>query len=171
MNPVTLGNRPEALPPMTKLLDYDTGSDIYVRVSMKLLGTANDAVTVNAQAFQVDASGAFVSAPDGRASRTMDTNHVIATSSLGDTHTMNPAWVRVVGDYNADTFEPSAPRGTGKPTAAPDVEANPSLQYYDTASGVGYRYDDGEVSRIAAGKVSDMLGIINNSGAITGIDF
>lgn len=171
MNQVTLGNRPETLPPMTKLLDYDAGDGKYVRVSMKLLGTANDTVTVNAQAYQVDANGNFTVAPDGRASRTMDTNHTIATSSLGDTHTMNPAWVRVVGDYNADTFEPSAPRGIGKPTAPPDVAENPSKQYYDTAAGVGYRYDNGEISRIAEGKVNDMLGIITNSGAITGIDF
>lgn len=170
MDHVTLGNRPATMPPRTKIEDYQDGAT-YVRVSLKLLAPSTDSLTLDAQAFQVDATGAIVAGPDGRPSRTPGTQHSVITSSLGDTHTLAPGWVRVVGDYTAESFEPDAPRGSGRPTAPPAVGDTTGM-YFDTATGIGYRYDaDGETGRIARGKVDEMLRILANSDALAGLDF
>lgn len=170
MERATFGNRPATLPPLTKIEDF-TCDEQCIRVSLKLLQSDSDKLVLDAQAFEVDTSGTYLAGPDGRPSRTRGTQHVILASSLGDTHTLNPGWVRIVGDYDQSTFEPTAPRGTGKPSAEPDWEANPTGQYYDTATGIGYRWDEGETLRIARSKVDELCGVIRNSAPLAGIEF
>jgi len=172
MQNITLGNRPATLAPRTRILDFQTDAGMRARVSLKLReGADSEKLMIDAQAFEVDANGVNVIAPDGRPSRTPSTEQMVQASSLGDTHTLNPGWVRIVGDYDETTFEASAPRGTGKPTAEPDWTTNPEGQYYDMASGIGYRWSEGETLRIAKGKVAELANIVSNSSAISGIDF
>lgn len=173
MERVTLGNRPATLPPRCKIEDF-LHDGKYVRVSLKLReGTVENHFILDAQAFEVDANGLNVVGPDGRPSRTSNSGHTIETTSIGDTHTLNPGWVRIVGDYDANTFEPTAVRGTGgKPTEEPEISTNPTRQFYDTDSGIGYRWDDeGESLRICKSKVLEMCNIIRNSAPLAGIDF
>ena len=170
MERVTLTNRPATLPPRTRIEDFQVG-DTYVRVSLKLVEAGADKMLIDAQGYEVDSQGSYVTGPDGRPSRTQGTAHMVMPSSLGDTHTLNPGWVRIVGDYDETTFEPTAPRSTGKPADAPDLEVNPTGQHFDTSAGVGYRWDEGEVLRIARGKVDELMNIKRNSAPIAGLDF
>lgn len=172
MELTTFPNRPAQLPPRTRLEDFTTDGGVRARVSLRLRESeGSDRLVIDAQAFEVDADGHFVNAPDGRPSRTPGTGHTIAASSLGDTHTLQPGWVRIVGDYDPHTFESTAPRGEGRPADPPDFDANPTGQYYDTTTGIGYRWDEGEVLRVAKGKVQELERILANSAPIAGIDF
>jgi hypothetical protein len=174
MEITTLGNRPETLAQRTRILDFDLGDGNFARVSLKQTDVQPDRLTLSAQAYQVDAQGNILFGPDGRPSRTQDTSHVInITSFIGQdrTHTLDPGWVRVVGDYDGDTFEPTAPRGEENPTDEPDWEENPTGQFYNTDTGIGYRWDDGEALRIARGKAADMQSIVAGSALIAGIEF
>lgn len=172
MQTITLGNRPAALAPRTRIVDFQADSGLRARVSLKLReGVDADKLMIDAQAFEVDANGVNVIAPDGRPSRTPSTEQMVLASSLGDTHTLNPGWVRIVGDYDETTFDATATRAAGKPTAEPDWQTNPNGQHYDTATGIGYRWSEGETMRIAKGKVDELANIVNNSSAIAAIDF
>lgn len=165
MNPTTLGNRPSATVPQTKLLDFTSG-DLNVRVSLRLLQSDKpDTITIDAQAFQVDGSGAIMCAADGRPSRTPGTRHTVSTSSLGDTHTLAPGWVREVGDYTAEDFGPDARHGRGLP------QGDNATPYFDDDAGIGYRWSQGETAMIAESKVRELERIVANSGAILGASF
>lgn len=170
MERITLGNRPAVLPPRTKIEDFSE-DDKYIRVSLKLVEAGADKMMIDAQAFEVDSAGTLLSGPDGRPSRTPGTGHMIMPSSLGDTHTLSPGWVRIVGDYDANTFEPTATRGDGKPVTEPDLIENPTGQYFDLLTGIGYRWEEGETIRIARGKVTELMNILRNSAPISGIEF
>lgn len=167
MQTVTLGNRPATIAAMTKLVDFSDG-DTHIRVSVRLLNTDKpDTLVLDAQAFQVDAAGAMVCADDGRPSRSPGSQHTVAMSSLSDTHTLKGGWVRDTGAYTAENFGPDAVHGSGKPGDSADA-AQP---YFDDASGIGYRWDDGETMRVARGKAEELLRIIANSGALLGASF
>lgn len=170
MERITLGNRPESLQPRTRIEDF-SHNGVNARVSLKLVEAGGDKLLIDAQAFEVDSNGSYKFAPDGRPSRTPGTSHMVMASSLGDTHTLNPGWIRIVGDYDAGTFESTAARGEGRPVSEPEWATNPTGQYYDNTSGVGYRWDEGEVLRIAKGKVTELMNIVANSGSISGIEF
>lgn len=93
MNKITLANTPP------RGQDYELNGK-FARVIYVPKETNSDRVTVNMQAFEIDANGAFVSGPNGAPSRTHATDHTITTSNLGDTHTLKPAWVREQRDAN-----------------------------------------------------------------------
>lgn len=174
MNLTTLGNRPDPLAPGVRVVDFDAGDGAFIRVSLKKLEALADRLTISAQAYQVNASGVPLNGPDARPSRTQDTSHVIdITGFYGDdrTHTLDPGWVRVVGTYDEASFEASAPRGTAIPATEPDLETNPTGQFFNTATGKGYRWDEGEALRIARDKASEMKSIIAGSAIIAGIEF
>lgn len=163
MERTTLKNRPVALAPMTRLEDFTDGKG-FVRVSLTLRQGDAEQLTIDAQGFEVDGKGANVIAPDGRPSRTPGTQHTVMASALGDTHTLNPDWVRIVGTYTAADFTAT---GTGKPSK-PGTDGD---EYFDTASEIGYRWDEGEVLRIARGKADEMGRIRSNSRQIAGLAF
>lgn len=160
MNETTLGNRPDPLAPLTRIVDFNADG-VFVRVSLRLRQSAPATLTIDAQAFEVDASGAYVSGPDGRPSRTPESTHSVSTSGLGDTHTLSPGWVRKVGTYTAQDFE---------------LQAQPESpeagdEYFDPATDTAYRWDEGETLRIARGKADEMLRIRANSAPLAGISF
>lgn len=170
MERATFGNRPAVLPPLTRIEDF-LCQDVRVRVSLMLHKSDTERLVLDAQAFELDAQDQFVVAPDGRPSRTRSTEHTILATSLGDTHTLHPGWVRIVGDYDQDTFEATAPRGQGKPTDPPDWSTNPKGQFYDEDTGIGYRWDAGEALRIARGKAEELCTIVRNSTHLAGVEF
>jgi len=170
LTPTTLGNRPDTLPPRTRISDYSSAGQS-IRVTLKLVDPQPDRIVIDAQAFAVNAHGAFLTAPDGRPSRTPSSAHVVIASSLGDTHTLHPGWVRVVGDYDEATVSADIPRGSGRPAAAPDANTNPSGQVYDTDTGTLWRWDAGELAHIETAKAHELLTLLAHSGAISGLEF
>lgn len=171
MIPVTLKNRPATPAPRTRLYDFQE-DDVLVRVSLRLQEAQESGnLTIDAQAFQVDAEGQYMAAPDGRPSRSPGSKHVLHTSSLGDTHSLHPGWVRIVGDYDAATFEKTATRSAGRPVEEPDFETNPTGQHFNESTGVGYRWSQGEAYAIALGKAEELLRIVKNSAPLSGLDF
>ena len=82
---------------------------------------------------------------------------------MGDTHTLVPGWVRVVG-----TFDPEAPNGT--PAALPEgtevVDSKPTsadpgaLIWFN---GNLHRWDIGAVERIVTAKAEELRGLLLNS--------
>lgn len=176
MKIITLGSRPDPIAPKVTIYDFECDCGSLVRVSMKLESVERDEIKISAQAYEIDADGRFLNAPDGRPSRTEGTEHNVQKSGLGSaaapgTHTLNPGWVRVVGDYDIETFDQSAPRGEGVPQGEPIWDVNTAGKYYDTATGIGYRWDKGEKVRIAHGKVDELLSIIANSNVLSDIEF
>ncbi|MEF2154646.1 hypothetical protein V3390_00090 [Luteimonas sp. FXH3W] len=158
MQATELPNRPATIPTNCTIMDFEDGGK-YFRVSMKLVDASSGSISIDAQCFEVDANGNFMTAPDGRPSRTAGSVKTVMASSLGDTHTLNPGWVRKVGTYQEADFENAAPT---TPPAIGDT-------YFDTAKQTAFEYVEGEKMRIAKGAVDDMMAIIANSSAIAGI--
>lgn len=151
-----------------KSVQYILDDGLYGRVILEIQNRKSDRVEVHAQAFQIDADGVLMSAPNGAASRTPGTDHVIATSGVaGGTHVIRSGWVRVVGDYNNETVDESIPRVQAKPSAAGEI----GDQAYDTETGTLYRFDMGELERIRQGKCEELLAIIRQSEAMIDLDF
>lgn len=168
----TYANRPAKLAARVRIEDFLSDKATPTRVSLKLRESeSSDRLILDAQAFQVTDTGRFVAGPDGRPSRTPGTAQTIATSGLGDTHTLHPGWVRIVGDYNESTFEKSATFGPGRPIDPPNFATNPTGQHYDTDTGIGYRYEEGLVLKIARDKVEELDRVLANSAPLSGIDF
>lgn len=157
-------------PNLPKAVDYQLG-DIngprFCRVVLEVQRRQSDRVEVEAQAFEIDADKRLVVAPSGASSRTPGTTHVIEISGIaGGTHVLKPGWVRVVGDYTEDTIDPSIPHVTAKPTEP----ANIGAQFYDTTTGIQYRYDQGMLETIRQGKCEEMAAILAQSDALAALD-
>lgn len=178
MQLVTLGNRPEVLAPRAKIFDYLVDGR-YIRVSVELVESVKEEldspslrmVTLDAQAFEVDANGSNLIAPNGRPSRTESTRHKIVASSLGKTHTLAPGWVDKIGDYTEASFPASVPRIEGRPSGEPDWATNPTGESFDLLTQRAYRWDEGMTAHIVKEKINDMLLIIQNSPILAGIEF
>ena len=94
--------------------------------------------------------------------------HTLNASGIGDTHTINPAWTRIVGDYTRQTFNQQATFAEGKPTVD---GVNYGDQYFDELTGIGYVWNKGEALGIAEAKAEEMKRIVRNSPQISGLDF
>jgi hypothetical protein len=165
MERTTLPNQPANLAGGRRVIDFDLGDGNFARVTLGVSGIVRgDRVEVEAKAYQLDAAGNFVHAPDGEVSCTNRTTHVIALSGVVSdppTHTLRPGWIRIVGDYTPESLGEEYERGTGKP---PTGEANASGLYLDTATGTAFRFDAlGEVERIAENKAAEMGNVIRQS--------
>jgi hypothetical protein len=150
-----------------KAVQYLLGDGHYARVILEVQQRKSDRVEVEAQAFQIDADGAFIAAPSGAASRTSGTTHVISTSGVATgTHVLKPGWVRVVGDYNFETVPEDVPRVSAKPSEPGEIDA----RAFDEVAGILYRFDMGELERIRQGKCEELKAIINQSSALAELD-
>lgn len=140
----------------------------YARVVYVPQESKPDRAQIEVQAFEVDADGNFV-AWNGVPSRTSGTIHVIALSGMGDTHTLQPGWVRVVGDYSPTPSEGQEPLPEGAQTVA-ELPASGAIgdQVYVAPS--LYRWDMGDVERILLGKAEELAGLIRNSAAIANFE-
>lgn len=130
---------------------YQMDGGRFARVVLIPQEASPDRFVVSAQAFEVDAAGGLVAGPYGMSSRTPGTQHIIVRSSLGDTHTVQPGYVRVVGDYDAlnvgDEFEKVEVNLTQK---------NETGKFYNTVTEIAYRWDNGELETIRQGKVKEL---------------
>lgn len=142
---------------------------LYARVIYVPQESRPDRKTIEVQAFQVDENGAFVAAPNGAASRTAGTVHVIAVSEIGDTQTFVPGWVRVVGDYS----ETPSDNQNGLPAECQVLDVLPvegevgDLAYVNPTM---YRWDKGLLIVIMEGKVKELMGMLRNAEAISNLD-
>lgn len=145
--------------PAKRAADYDIGNGNYARVIYTPQESKPDRKQIEAQAFQIDANGNFVPADTGVPSRTAGTVHVISVTGIGDTHTLTPGWVRVVGDYNAD----SLPEGTTIVEILPaTADVGDTAYMGDTM----YRWDEGMLETILKGKAQELADLIRNSTAL-----
>lgn len=122
-----------------------------------------DRITIEAQAFEVDANGKFVAFNTGAPSRTNGSIHTINATGVGDTHTLVPAWVRVVGDYNADNLPAGATIASTLPATGNEgdqVYVEPTL----------YRWDIGMIEAIMRNKAEQLAGLIRNSEQLKTFD-
>lgn len=164
-----LPNRPATMPPRTRIYDFDCGDGVLARVSLRLVSDGNTShISIDAQAFEVDEIGLPLWAPDGRPSRTPGTLHTLSASGIGDTHSISPAWTRIVGDYTRETFNQQATFAEGKPTVD---GVNYGDQYFDELTGIGYVWNKGEALGIAEAKAEEMKRIVRNSPQISGLEF
>lgn len=143
----------------------------YARVVYIPQESLPDRVVIEAQAFEVDAQGNLRSNPKtGAASRTSGTRHTISLSGVGDTHTVQPGWTRVVGNYSevADQSMGMLP----VPEDAIRIEAGASLPPTGTdgaqawKDGTLYRWSRGMVEDVMYGKAADLAGLLFNSNAV-----
>lgn len=152
---------------LPRAVDYELPGGKFARVILEVQSRKADRVEVEAQAFEIDAAKQLKSAPNGAASRTPGTTHVIATTGIaGGTHVLKPGWVRVVGDYTEDTIDPSIPRVTLKPVEPAGIGA----QVFDTASGIQYRFVAGLLEDIRQAKCEELAAILSQSAALADLD-
>lgn len=138
---------------------YALGDGRCARVVVTPVETRPDRFVVEAQAFEIDTAGVLLPGPDGIASRTPGTMHSINRTELGDTATVQPGWVRMVGDYNDDTLPEEYER-----SAVALVGNNASGLYYNTVTGTAYRWDIGCLEQIRLGKAAELLSILLQQG-------
>lgn len=171
MERVTLPGLPEKRAADYQLDGFDPPR--FARVKYTPQESKPDRAQIECQAFEVDAAGNFVAIPNGpkagEPSRTSGTIHVISISGVGDTHTLQPGWVRVVGDYSPTPNEAQS----GLPEGAQILEALPA------SGGIGdhvyvaptlYRWDVGMVESTMRAKAEELAGLIRNSTAIANFE-
>ena len=148
--------------PASRAADYrldDFNPPRFARVIYTPQESKPDRKMIEVQAFEVDAAGVFVPAPNGMPSRTSGSVHVISVSGIGDTHTLQPGWVRVVGDYNIDTM----PENAVAALALPISGSVGDLVYVEPTL---YRWSEGMLEDIMKGKASELAGLLRNSLAL-----
>lgn len=142
----------------------------YARVIYSPQESRPDRKVIEAQAFEVDATGNLVAFDTGAASRTQGTMHTISMTGMGDTHTIVPGWVRVVGVFNAESPQGSPdalPEGTQVLSAKPASAAPGDLVLVgDTL----FRWDVGALDRIVTAKAEELAGLLRNSAAAQDFD-
>jgi hypothetical protein len=145
--------------PARRAQDYAIEGGRFARVIYVPQENRPDMKRIEAQAYEVNAAGAFVPAAEGYPSRTPGTQHTIAATGLGDTHTLTPGWVREVGYYNTDTL----PEGTLIATQLPasgDIDERVFVEPHL------YRFDMGEVARIMEGKAKELADLLRQADAL-----
>lgn len=162
MDKVTLPGLPDKRAADYQLDGFDPPR--FARVKYVPQESKPDRAQIECQAFEVDAQGNFV-AWNGEPSRTSGSIHVIAKSGIGDTHTLQPGFVRVVGDYAEDpgVGQDALPEGTVVLESLPPTGA-PGDQVY--VAPTLYRWDVGMLETIMRGKAEELAGLIRNSEAI-----
>lgn len=147
--------------PAKRAQDFELDNSKFARVIYKPVESRPDRIVIEAQAFEVDAKGQFVAYETGEPSRTPSTTHTISVTGLGDTHTLDPGWVRVVGtfDFNAG----SVPEGTTKVTALPATGEEGDHVWYKEAL---YRWDKGVLLTILEGKAAELENLLKNSATL-----
>jgi hypothetical protein len=138
---------------------YALGGGRFARVVLVPQESKPDRFVVEAQAFEIDANGVLAPGPDGVASRTPGTQHTIARAALGDTATVQPGWVRVVGDYNATNVGEDFEQ-----VATNLVQRNATGKFYNTTTGKAYRWDIGCLEEIRQGKAQELANILSQQG-------
>lgn len=152
--------------PAKRAQDFWLAGKKYARVIYKPVESKPDRVVIEAQAFQVDAKGQLVAYETGEPSRTPSTSHTISVTGLGDTHTLDPGWVRVAGtfDFNAGTgLTNSVPEGTKKVTSLPATGSDGAHVWYKDAL---YRWDKGILQTILEGKAAELENLLKNSATL-----
>lgn len=141
----------------------------YARVVYVPQESKPDRKQIEAQAFEVDSEGRLVPAANGSPSRTPGTIHLIAASGIGDTHTLQPGWVRVVGDYSPTPAEgqDSLPQGAVEALSLPLTGTEGEMVY---VSPVLYRWDAGMLESIMRAKASELAGLLRNAAALVDFD-
>ncbi len=134
---------------------YALADGLFCRIVLIPQESKPDRFVIEAQAFEIDADGTLIAGPDGIASRTPGTSHTIARSALGDTCTIQPGWVRVVGDYDAGTVGDDFDLVTVVP-----AEKNTAGKVYNTVTGIAYRWDEGCLERIRQGKAKELQDLL-----------
>lgn len=169
MERVTLPNAPAKRSADFQLDGFDPPR--FARVVYQPQETKPDRVMVEAQAFEVDADGRLVAYSTGAPSRTSGTLHMIGKSGVGDTHTLQPGWVRVVGDYSPtpdpDSKQTALPEGCQIVSEKPATGNPGDLIYVDPTM---YRWDEGMLEGVMKAKAEELAGLIRNTAAIADIE-
>lgn len=157
-----------ALPglPARRAADYELDGFApprYARVIYTPQEATKERIVIQCQAFEVDEFGLFLAAPNGEPSRTAGTAHAISLSGIGDTHTLVPAWVRVVGTYAADAL----PAGCTEVDGLPATGEEGQLVYLAPTM---YRWELGLVENVMAAKAGELAALLNNSAAIASFE-
>lgn len=168
MERVNLPNSPTGLSPMDAALDYSFGDGRYARVILEMSEGEMDHFNIKAQAFELDIDGNMVQAPKGYPSRSRQTNHTVARSSLGDTATLVPGWIRVPPASQATTDATTVPDETYFAVALPATGTLGQLVYVNETL---YRWDMGVARQIAEGKIIELQTVLQNSGPLSNLGF
>lgn len=170
MERITLPNAPTDLSPMDAALDYSFGDNKFARVILEMSQSDNDMFIIKAQAYEMDAAGNYAMAPKGYPSRTRQTTHTVAASSLGDTATLVPGWVRMAppNKVNYAMDSESLPEGTQQLDALPATgNAGEHVMVGDTL----YAWNIGVARQVAQGKVEELEQTLRVSVPLSNMGF
>lgn len=149
-----------------KATHYDLGGGRFARVILTVTLAKPDRAEIEAQAFQVDQQGNLVPGPNGIASRTAGTNHVLALSGVAaQTHTLKPGWIRAHGEFSEETVGEEVTRVTEKPTEPGQLDE----ERFQANPGWMWRYDMGDLERIRQDKCEALLTTIEQSDVLAGL--
>lgn len=168
MERITLPNAPEGLSPMDAALDYSFDDGRYARVILEMSEGENDHFNIKAQAYEMDTSGNYKQAPKGYPSRTRQTNHTVARSSLGDTASLTPGWVRVAPQSQQSYSALNLPEGAVVADELPATGTIGDMVYVEPTL---YAYSNGVARQIAEGKVQELRQVLQNSAPLSNLGF
>jgi hypothetical protein len=157
MDKVTLPGLPERRAADYQLDGFDPPR--YARVVYTPQESKPAYALIEAQAFEVDTNGVFQSAPNGTPSRSTATKHTVQLAGVGDTHTLLPGWVRVVGTYDINNL----PEGTQILDTLPESGTESDRIWCNNKL---YRWSLGMVEEIMRGKAAELAGVLRNSAAM-----
>lgn len=164
---INLPNKPADLPRTTDIRDFEIAEGKFARVILELdVGLRDGHFVMKAQAYEMNADGTFVMAPNGYPSRSNSTDHVVNASALGDTVLLADAWCRFTGICRPDE------EGLSVVDAKPD---EPGQHYgakvWDSARQHAWVWTEGLATSTARAKLQDLENVLATSNVRSGIAF
>jgi len=147
--------------PATRCMEFERDGK-FVRVLYRPVESQPDRRVIAAQAFEMTADGNFAQIATGAPSRVQETQHTLNISSIGDTHTLLPGWVR----EQVTASKEELPEGYVVMDTLPETGNDGDLVFVDP---IPYRWDKGMVQTVCETKAEQMFALIKNSEAL--LDF
>jgi len=176
MQKITLPGRPTQLPPTSALREYRLADGRPVRIIVELDQSGVDKhgnpvppgnVLLYAQGYEMTEDGGFVMAPNGYPSRTERTPATLPRSAINDTSRMGPGWVRHVPPPHETISAETMPEGSFVGDALPATGEVGQLACI--GGDRFFRWDEGEVERVARAKAIEMENVISASPVLSGL--
>lgn len=172
MKSTKLPKFPANLPDDAEVRDFALDGGKYARVIMEIRRTKDaggtDHLELTAQAYEMDKSGNFKTAPIGYPSRSASTTHTVNLSAMGKTISVDDSWLET-----PESYDPSA-AGADLPVFATPPSA-PGASYGDkvwvTSATRVFRWTEGFADTVARTKVEDLLNVLKTSDVRSGFAF
>jgi hypothetical protein len=169
MKSTKLPKFPANLPDDAEVRDFALDDETYARVIMEIKRTRDaggvDHLELTAQAYEMDKSGNFKTAPIGYPSRSATTTHTVNLSAVGKTINIDDSWVESPRSYDPVTGE------LASASDVPELGTHYGQELWVVSKQRVMVWTEGFADIVARTKVEDLLNVLKTSDVRSGFAF